>query len=70
MQEEADQEQLLAHAVLLKLQDQWIKWCSFVKMDLMEIYFEYATISLIILLWRNLQYSLITIQSTQMGYIY
>ena len=70
MQEEADQEKLLAHAVLLKLQGQWIKWCSFVKMDLMEKYFEYATISLIILPWRNLQYSPITIQSTQMGYIY
>ena len=29
VQEEADQEKLLAHAAQLKLQGQWTKWCGF-----------------------------------------
>ena len=33
VQEEANKEKLLAHAGQLKLEGQWTKWCSFVRMD-------------------------------------
>ena len=34
VQEEAEEEKTLARAIQLKLQGQWTKWCSFIKMDL------------------------------------